>query len=543
VQVGVVCKLPKMSPMLGVDVVKAPTPSLLRRPRPGGSSGDELSPPKKARRRLSMKTVDREWDGGEEKVALVIDLTLETESFSSCAAPTGPCASMPVVAANPGQVDVLAGIRVQIAMQSKLLKASAALRPEANQGHLPCREEEQEQIIGHLSLAIRNGGSSKVLYVSGMPGTGKTASVLKAVRQLEDKAKDTKDYASGSDCQFAFAHVNAMCLAGPAAVFSEIVRQLTAAGELEGTGRQCSKSVAPAKLTQLFERRGKSDRVIVLLVDEMDYLATRDQAVLYRMFNWLTLPNPRLVIAAISNTMDLPERLLPRVSSRFGLVRVSFQPYNKEQINEILSQRLSSHDASSSFDPLTLKLCGARVAAGSGDIRKALQLCKRALEVRMARTGQTTCVVDLEDLKVAEKELLHANPSVSAIHGLGGKAHLFLAALMLEMRKRTAEAVPEKKVFKRYGKLLETLAKVEGDSNPMELSGSGPEAANDEAAFLAKRLEAMSLIEVQHVREHESDFASKGQALGLQSLDIDDLAGALLEAVKNATVLQMLRAC
>jgi len=42
----------------------------------------------------------------------------------------------------------------------------------------------------------------QVLYVSGMPGTGKTASVLEAVRQLREAAR------GGGGTPFALAHVN-----------------------------------------------------------------------------------------------------------------------------------------------------------------------------------------------------------------------------------------------------------------------------------------------------------------------------------------------
>lgn len=49
--------------------------------------------------------------------------------------------------------------------------------------------------------------------------------------------------------------------------------------------------------------------------------------------------------AGIANTMDLPEKLLPRISSRMGIQRLCFGPYNFRQLQEIITSRLKGIDA------------------------------------------------------------------------------------------------------------------------------------------------------------------------------------------------------
>jgi origin recognition complex subunit 1 len=62
-------------------------------------------------------------------------------------------------------------------------------------------------------------------------------------------------------------------------------------------------------------------------MDELDQLVTTKQDVVYNFFNWPTLVDSKLVVIAVANTMDLPERVLTgRVRSRLGKSgRHSFQ--------------------------------------------------------------------------------------------------------------------------------------------------------------------------------------------------------------------------
>ena len=51
-------------------------------------------------------------------------------------------------------------------------------------------------------------------------------------------------------------------------------------------------------------------------------LWNKKQSVLYNLFDWPTRPNSKLIVLAVANTMDLPERVMSnRVSSR--LVRLN----------------------------------------------------------------------------------------------------------------------------------------------------------------------------------------------------------------------------
>ena len=54
-------------------------------------------------------------------------------------------------------------------------------------------------------------------------------------------------------------------------------------------------------------------------MDELDLLVTKKQTVMYNFFEWPNRPDSNLIVVAIANTMDLPERMLSnKVSSRLG---------------------------------------------------------------------------------------------------------------------------------------------------------------------------------------------------------------------------------
>lgn len=63
-------------------------------------------------------------------------------------------------------------------------KASSRLHVSSVPDVLPCREEEFAELYGHVQSAIEEG-SGTCVYVSGVPGTGKTATFRAVLQQLQ----------------------------------------------------------------------------------------------------------------------------------------------------------------------------------------------------------------------------------------------------------------------------------------------------------------------------------------------------------------------
>jgi len=168
----------------------------------------------------------------------------------------------------------------------------------------------------------------------------------------------------------------------------------------------------------------------------------------YQLFDWPLLVDSKLVLITISNTMDLPERLMPRVASRLGLARLNYLPYNADQIRKVVQERLKEANAEEIFKPDSLQFVSLRVAHSSGDIRKALHICRRAIEVRSAD------IVTVPDMNKAQYDL-YSNPFVAIMSNLSYLSRLVLTAIVLESKMTNTESVSLRSLWIRF----ETLAR------------------------------------------------------------------------------------
>lgn len=81
----------------------------------------------------------------------------------------------------------------------------------------------------------------------------------------------------------------------------------------------------------------------MLILDEIDQLESKRQSTLYSIFEWPLIPDSNIVLVGIANALDLTDRVLPRLKAKinFQPVLVPFAPYSKQQIIDILKERLT----------------------------------------------------------------------------------------------------------------------------------------------------------------------------------------------------------
>lgn len=71
----------------------------------------------------------------------------------------------------------------------RFAEAANRLTPSAAPERMPCREKERSEVVGSIRAAVLERDLGGSLYLSGTPGTGKTATVHQALRELADDDK------------------------------------------------------------------------------------------------------------------------------------------------------------------------------------------------------------------------------------------------------------------------------------------------------------------------------------------------------------------
>ncbi|XP_071342719.1 origin recognition complex subunit 1 isoform X2 [Trachinotus anak] len=323
-----------------------------------------------------------------------------------------------------------------------LEEARARLHVSSVPESLPCREQEFQDIYSFVESKIMDG-TGGCMYISGVPGTGKTATVHEVMRCLQHAA-DVDEVPP-----FHFIEINGMKMTDPHQAYVQILQKLT--------GQKATADHAAALLEKRFSNPAPRKETTVLLVDELDLLWTRKQNVMYNLFDWPTRRHARLVVLTIANTMDLPERIMiNRVASRLGLTRMSFQPYSFKQLQQIIMSRLNKVKA---FEEDALQLVSRKVAALSGDARRCLDICRRATEIceHSATDPFATGLVGMSHVMEALNEMF-SSPYVAAIKCASVQEQLFLRAVIAEFRRLGLEEATFQQVFVQH----QALCRVEG---------------------------------------------------------------------------------
>ncbi|XP_043661911.1 origin recognition complex subunit 1 [Drosophila teissieri] len=397
--------------------------------------GDEDYSPKKPVQKTPTRT--------RRSSATTKTATTPSKGITTATAPMTPSQKMKKIRAGElsPSMQQRTNLSVKDSSKSELQLAREQLHVSVVPKSLPCREREFENIYAFLEGKIQDqcGGC---MYVSGVPGTGKTATVTGVIRTLQRLAKQNELPA------FEYLEINGMRLTEPRQAYVQIYKQLT--------GKTVSWEQAHALLEKRFTTPAPRRVTTVLLVDELDILCNRRQDVVYNLLDWPTKSAAKLVVVTIANTMDLPERLLMgKVTSRLGLTRLTFQPYSHKQLQEIVTARLGGSEA---FKGEAVQLVARKVAAVSGDARRALDICRRATEI--ADMAAVKCVTMLH-VQQALAEMI-ASAKVQAIRNCSRMEQIFLQAVVAEVTRTGVEETTFMGVYQQ----VETIAAFMGVTFP-----------------------------------------------------------------------------
>jgi len=149
-----------------------------------------------------------------------------------------------------------------------------------------------------------------------------------------------------------------------------------------------------------------------------------DLEILYKLFEWSLQKTSRLILIGIANALDLTDRFLPRLKARnLKPQLIPFLPYTASQIKTVIITRLRSlisKDSSTPdyipfLHPAAIELCSRKVAGQTGDLRKAFDICRRAIDLIESETKQKHEQALIEQLQMSpSKRPLKDNINLSS---------------------------------------------------------------------------------------------------------------------------------
>ncbi|ORM41291.1 Origin recognition complex subunit 1 [Babesia sp. Xinjiang] len=293
------------------------------------------------------------------------------------------------------------------------------------------RETEANRIRTFIETGIRQGGTGQLLYVSGVPGTGKSATINMIVRELSEKKLSAKLP------WFHLIEINGVNLMDPNDFYRCLYTKLF--------NKPSPYHVTAYKQLDAYFWNNKTP--CVLIVDEADYIVTRRQKVLFTIFDWPSRKSSKLVVVIVSNTMDLPSRMKASCVSRLAFGTLVFQPYRYQQILDVLS---ANEEIASRIDDVALQLCARRVTNYSGDMRKALQICKLAV-----------ALADGENVTTAEmnrvSNMVLSSEVIESLRYSSRAMSCFLVAMVLELRETQLSVACARTVYDGFRGMMAVM--------------------------------------------------------------------------------------
>ena len=262
-----------------------------------------------ARRRLRLKKAEDENDENEAPNRATPSFNLARSPIKRCPAASPLLAASPMKnATTPDKIGPptsrarralgLMQVSSPKACSPLLVRAKQALSTSLPEEGVVGRDKELKVMRTFLEGSWNKSGKRRrALYVSGAPGTGKTACLKHLLRQM--RLEET--------CTVVF--VNCMGLGSSKEVFARVAQELDPSYDGATPKKYVEAKICGGK----GKAKGKN---VLLVLDEVDQLDSKEQEVLYSVFEWPQLKGSRLSLVGIANALDLTDKILPRLKVR-----------------------------------------------------------------------------------------------------------------------------------------------------------------------------------------------------------------------------------
>ncbi|MCD6457010.1 MAG: ORC1-type DNA replication protein [Methanophagales archaeon] len=320
--------------------------------------------------------------------------------------------------------------------EGEIFADKAVLRSTYIPENLPHRVEQIATLTNLLSTALKEKAPTNIL-IYGKTGTGKTATVKYVSKQLEEMAQ-------ASNCPLIY--INCELFYTQHRVLGYLARFFNKRVPVFGWPTD-------EVYSELKKRIDTEDRYVVVILDEMDKLVTKEDEVLYNLLRINSdLNKARVSVIGISNNPTFSELLDQRVKSLSGMKEIVFPAYNADQLKDILTERAAMAFNYSALDDAVIPLCVALAAKQDGDAKYALDLLLISGEIAERSKSKK---VSEEHVRIASEKT--EDSIVEVVKTLPLQQKILLSSVLTLMREKNERSFISGDVYNMYHRLCDHL--------------------------------------------------------------------------------------
>ena len=301
------------------------------------------------------------------------------------------------------------------------------MRPSYMPEILPHREKEINDLASVLVPALKAETPSNV-FIYGKTGTGKTAVAKFVGKELILKGKEI-----GKSVNFIY--INCEVVDTQYRVLQNIANHFIDEwnDHIPFTGWPTDEVYSKVKTMM-----DKEKCVTVIVLDEIDKL--KGDEALYSLSRINSdLANARVSVIGISNDLKFTEFLDPRVKSSLGEENMVFYPYDADQLQDILRNRVEMAIKPGTIEQDVIPLCAALSAQEHGDARRALDLLRVSAEL----ADRTNAAKITRTFVKKAQNKIEIDRIIEVVRTLPNQSKLILYAIILLDKENLKEGITQ----------------------------------------------------------------------------------------------------
>jgi cell division control protein 6 len=306
------------------------------------------------------------------------------------------------------------------------------------------RSREVNMLMDSLKDAMF-GDVPNNIFIYGKTGTGKSTVTNAVTAQLEEDAQTR-------NINVMVAFVDCESVKTRSRVINDINTQILLKTNIDGVDtRPINAFDAYFKLFCNILR--SYDGIPIIIFDEIDKLVDLDIIGILSRVKEKKYLDKNICIIGITNDLKFLDDIDPRIKTVLSQSEHIFQPYNANQLRDILSQRAQMAFKPNMLEDSVIPLCAAYAAQEHGDARKAIDLLRISAEIA-EKCGELSI---RETHTKQARETIESDRMIEAISTLPTQPKLLLASCILQ-KLRGQKIMQTGEVYEMYKGLSQQLS-------------------------------------------------------------------------------------